>query len=125
VFTNERYFKNQERLEYLTIPLNLKYYIDNQKEFYINGGPFVGFFLGNNSVIYPDNTSNAGKNPYKILDFGANLGVGKRFPINDKYSLNIELRHNCGLVNIQNIDVLAENTVKTNSFNLIANWQFD
>lgn len=113
------------RLEYITIPLNLKYYIDTKKKFYINGGPFIGFFLNTNTKVEGRNTSEEGNDLFKTLDFGANLGVGKNFKINSKNSLNLELRHNYGLSNISDVPIVSGGTVKTNSFNLIANWQFD
>lgn len=121
---NSRNLKVKLRLEYITIPLNLKYYIDSQKKFYVNGGPFVGFFLNSNSKVEGRNTNEDGNGLFKTLDFGANLGVGTNFKINSKNSLNLELRHNYGLSNISDVPVNGDGSVKTNSFNLIANWQF-
>lgn len=117
------------RLEYLTIPLNLKYYIDTNKRFYVNGGPFLGLFL--NSKYKTDGVDEGnGNDNYKTIDFGANLGVGTNFKINDKNSLNLEIRHNYGLIDINNVRnsehfVSSVSYMKTNSFNLIANYQFD
>lgn len=117
--------KVQSRLEYITIPLNLKFYIDKQKKFYVNGGPFIGFFLNSNLKIDSENINETRNSMFKTLDFGANLGVGTNLEINGKNSLNLEIRHNYGLTNISELEVYNDGTVKTNSFNLIANWQFD
>jgi len=123
-FNPDRTVDMKQRLEYITIPINLKYYIDTQKKFYINGGLFVGFFLNSNLKIEGENVNDNGDSIFKTLDFGANLGIGTNFKINEKNSLNVELRHNYGFVNIADIDY--NNTkLNTNSFNLIANWQFD
>ena len=122
---NSRNLKIKMRLEYITIPLNLKYYIDTQKKFYVNGGPFIGCFLNTNTKVEGRNTNEDGNDLFKTLDFGANLGVGTNFKINSKSSLNLELRHNYGLSNISDVPIVVGGTVKTNSFNLIANWQFD
>jgi len=113
------------RLEYITLPLNLKYYVDTQKRFYVNGGPFVGVFLDSHSKVEGEKTNEDANGLFKTLDFGCNLGVGTNFKINQKNSLNLELRHNYGLSNISDVKVVNNGTVKTNSFNLIANWQFD
>ncbi|RRJ93896.1 porin family protein [Flavobacterium macacae] len=115
----------EARLEYITIPVNLKYYIDANKKFYVNGGAFVGIFLDSNTKGDGENSNNDENYLFKTLDFGANLGIGTNFKINDKNSLNLEIRHNYGLANISKVQVYNDDKVKTNSFNLIANWQFD
>lgn len=113
------------RLEYLTIPVNLKYYIDKNKRFYVNGGVFAGIFLNSNTKAEGENSNNDENDLFKTVDFGVNLGIGTNFKINEKNSLNLEVRHNYGLTNISKARVYNDDTVKTNSFNLIANWQFD
>jgi outer membrane protein W len=113
------------RLEYLTIPLNLKYYLDTNKRFFINGGPFVGVFLNSQTTIEGNKSGSDASFLFKTLDFGANFGVGTRFKISEKYSLNLEVRHNYGLANISDVQVVNGGSVRTNAFNLIANWQFD
>ena len=115
----------EARLEYITIPVNLKYYIDANRKFYVNGGAFVGIFLDSNTKGDGENSNNDENYLFKTLDFGANLGIGTNFKINDKNSLNLEIRHNYGLANISKVQVYNDDKVKTNSFNLIANWQFD
>lgn len=113
------------RLEYITIPVNLKYYVDSQKRFYINGGVFAGIFLDSNTKVEGENTNKNENYLFQTLDFGVNLGVGTNIKITEKNSLNIEIRHNYGLKNISKAKVYNDDNVKTNSFNLIANWQFD
>lgn len=113
------------RLEYITIPLNLKYYLNERKNFFINGGPFVGVFLNSQSKANGTKINEDGNGLFKTLDFGGNFGIGTRFKINEKYSLNLEIRHNYGLANISSVPVINGGSIKTNTFNLIANWQFD
>jgi len=128
ILDNRTYISEEykTRLEYITIPLNLKHYIDSKKKFYANGGPFLGFFLNSNYKTDGEN-SGYGNDNFKTLDFGLNLGIGTNFKINEKSSLNLEIRHNYGLIDINNIKSSGTFTsyVKTNSFNMIANWQFD
>lgn len=42
---NSRNVDYDVRLEYLTIPMNIKYYMDSQKRFFVNGGLFCRHFL--------------------------------------------------------------------------------
>lgn len=114
----------QFRLEYITIPLNLKYYLGPRKNWYLNGGPFLGIFLNSNAKVEGENTNENANGLFKPINFGANLGLGTKFTINAKNSLNLEIRHNYGLSNISDVPVMGDGTIKTNSFNLIANWQF-
>ena len=116
--------KFKTTLNYLTIPINLKYYLGNEKKFYVNGGPFLGFFLDSKSKTNGKESANE-NDYYKTLDFGVNLGVGTNFKLSDKYNLNLEIRHNYGLTNISKHQFVNSYYMKTNSFNLIANWQFN
>jgi hypothetical protein len=113
------------RLEYITIPLNLKYYFGTSKRFFINGAPYVGVFLDSQSKTEGKKSGSDENFLFKTFDFGANFGVGSRFEISDKYRLNLEIRHNYGLSNISDVQVVNGGSVKTNAFNLIANWQFN
>ncbi|MEL1246213.1 porin family protein [Flavobacterium sp. DGU11] len=118
-------FDVRATLHYLSVPLNLKYYIGPSRKFYINGGVFAGFFLDNTLRVDGDKTEDeSGNGIFKEFDFGLNLGLGMRVPIDEKNDLNIELRDNLGLVNISDVPVIDNGTVKTNSVNLIVSWQF-
>lgn len=111
------------RLEYLTFPVNVKYYIDTQRKFFVNGGPFMGILL-TSSFKFDGRDLNGGE-VFRPLDFGLNLGFGTKIKVTDKHNMNLELRHNLGLSNISETKTINDKAVKTNSFNLIANWQFD
>jgi Outer membrane protein beta-barrel domain len=110
-------------MQYLTLPVNLKYYIDPSKTFYINGGVFAGYFLDGITKVEGDKTEDD-YSIFKKINFGVNLGAGMRIPINATNDLNIELRDNLGLVNISDVPVVGNGTVKTNSVNLMVIWQF-
>lgn len=123
-FNPDRTADIKQRLEYITIPLNLKYYVGNQKRFFVNAGPYAGFFLDSNLKIEGNTIKDNGNSLFSTMDFGINLGVGTNFKINEKSSLNLEIRHNYGLTDItsKEHDFIK---LRTNSFNLIANWQFN
>lgn len=117
--------KAKWRLEYLTIPLNIKYYVGSQKRFFVNAGPYMGLFLRSQYKIDGQSSSISTNGQFKFYDLGANLGIGTKFNVTQKHSMNVELRHNYGLTNISDVTVIGGNSIKTNSFNLIANWQFN
>lgn len=111
-------------LHYVTIPVNLKYYIGASKRFYINGGPFAGIYVGESGKVDGKKVKTEGDNLYKTINAGVNLGFGTSIPLNAKNNLNIELRENLGLINISDVPVVDGDNLKTNSVNLIVSWQF-
>lgn len=111
-------------IHYITIPVNLKYYIGASKRFYINGGPFAGIYVGESGKVDGNKVKTEGGDLYKSINAGINLGFGTSIPLNAKNNLNIELRDNLGLINISDVPVVDNGTLKTNSVNLIVGWQF-
>jgi hypothetical protein len=109
-------------LQYLSLPVNLKYYVGPSKGFYINGGIFAGYYLGETLKADGDKVDDDGQDIFKKLDFGVNLGVGVRFPIDEHNDIAVELRDNLGLISINDLNNAK---VKTNAINLIFAWQFD
>jgi hypothetical protein len=111
-------------LSYLTVPINIRYYIGSGKKFYINGGPYAGFILGDSAKIEGRKAEDE-NGDYKSVEFGINAGLGFRVLSSSKHNLDIELRDNLGLTNIYDGPVVDNGTVKTNTLNLIANWSFN
>ncbi len=116
-------FKARGTLNYITLPVNLKYYLGAKKAFYINGGPYAGFFISETTKV-DGNKVTDDSDTFKTIDFGVNLGIGTRIAINEKSDLNIELRDCLGLTNISKVPVIDNGTVKTNSLALVVGWQF-
>jgi hypothetical protein len=110
---------------YLVLPVYVSYYFTPKKDFYVNGGLFVGYLLNSKftSKRFNDTTDTTDKN--KSTDGGLVLGFGKVFKLNEKNDLKLELRENFGLVNTSDVEVYNDGTIKTNSFNLILNWSFN
>lgn len=112
-------------MHYLTLPVNLKYYVGQSRGFYISGGVFAGYYLDGSVHADGDKVDdNSDSGLIKDFNFGANLGVGMRFPVSETANVNIELRDNLGLANISKVPVVGDGTVKTNSVNLILSYQF-
>lgn len=110
--------------DYLTLPILFKYEFGNTNNFYVNGGPFLGLLL--NAKIKGDNSpSDDITSLNKKIDGGLSLGIGTKFQLNSKNILSIELRDNYGLLNISEVSVLDNGTIKTNSLNLILSWDFE
>jgi hypothetical protein len=122
---NSRNVDYDVRLEYLTIPMNIKYYMDSQKRFFVNGGLFAGIFLASSSKADGRDTYDDESGLFKAFDFGLNFGLGTKIKVTEKHNMNLELRHNLGLSNISERRTINDKALKTNSFNLIANWQFN
>lgn len=111
-------------LQYLTIPILFRYYIDKENSFYINSGPYIGFFLNTTTRVEGDKIKDDSNEVFKTLDLGWSLGIGKKFKITEKNNLTVELRDNLGLSNISDVPVQGNGTVKTNSFNLLVGYEF-
>ncbi|MXN91484.1 outer membrane beta-barrel protein [Flavobacterium sp. Sd200] len=111
-------------LHYLNLPLNIKYYIGKNRLYYVNGGVFAGILLGETLRIDRTIVSDRSGSLYKDLNFGINLGIGTRIPVNSTNDINIELRNNLGLSNIGDVPTINGGSVRTNSVNLTVAWQF-
>lgn len=116
-------FEARGTLNYITLPINIKYYLGTKKAFYINGGPYAGFFISETTKVNGDRVTDD-SDTFKTMDFGVNLGIGTRIDIDEKSALNIELRDCLGLTNVSKVPVIDNGTVKTNSLALILVWQF-
>ena len=131
--------KTNNRYQYFSVPLFLKYSFGKNKSFYLNGGPYISFlqkhkketeFKNNNggSIIRSsDSKVNFPLADYVSGDYGFSLGIGKIFEIDMKNKISIELRNNLGLKNtIEDIQVYGQSgVIKTNTLNLIGNWSFN
>ena len=111
-------------LEYLSIPIMIKYYFGENKNIYFNGGPYISFLLDDYTKI-ENNKVEDEESLIKNTDFGLSFGVGTKIRINENNDLNIEIRDNFGLSNISSAPTINDKTVKINSINLLLNWSFD
>jgi hypothetical protein len=115
--------ESRNTFQYLTLPLNIKYYLGQKKRFYINGGPYASYIVGRFRKVNGDK-QNAFSLSIRHLDYGINLGAGYRLPIYGSNNINIELRDNMGLVDVNDNSRLGPDKVHTNTVNLIVSWQF-
>ena len=114
-------FRNQ----YLSLPILLKYKFGTNNSFFINGGPFLSYLLKSELTNNYDDTSSDQTDNFKTLDYGLTFGFGKTFKLKNNNELSIEIRENLGLSEINDVTVVDNGFVKTNSINLICNYSFD
>lgn len=123
VFSNEKR-KIKITLQYLSAPILFRYYIDKKKSLFINSGPYLGFFLNSTTKVEGDKIKDESNMLFKDLDFGWSFGIGKKVKLSEKSNINIELRDNLGLINVSDVPVYGNGTVKLNSFNLLLGYEF-
>jgi opacity protein-like surface antigen len=103
-------------LGYLTIPVLAKVTFGDNIKFYANAGPYIGLLMGATwdgeseyeyqqyvgldpvtfQPIYQTVTEKV-KDSYKGTDFGAVIGAGAYFPLNDKMKIMVDARYGLGL----------------------------
>lgn len=111
-------------LRYVTVPANVRYYFGQNKNFYVNGGPYAGIFIGESVKVNGDKIDTDESDIYKTFDFGVNLGLGVRVLQNEKHNIDIEIRDNLGLSNISDVPIYGRGRLRTNSLNFIVAWSF-
>jgi hypothetical protein len=109
------------KLDYIVVPVNLKYYLDIWETYYATGGGFIAYALNEGYTVKGDIPMTDYQQNYENLDYGVSFGIGTKFKLNRTQEVNIELRDNLGLANVTDID---SDKISTNSINLILNWQF-
>lgn len=110
------------RMHYITIPVNLKYYIGAKKNFFIHAGPYAGIFIDDTFIYDGKAQTNeiSGGSDFKRMDFGITSGIGTRIPVSDRNSITLGLRSNIGLSNVSD---MPDYNFKTNSFNFVFTWE--
>ncbi|TGD59406.1 porin family protein [Flavobacterium humi] len=123
-FSTNRSFKQKLNYDYLVLPLLVNYYVNGKKDLYISGGCFTGYLLKSTIASKGYRDEDTTDLDTKI-DMGLVFGLGKKFKLNDKNEIGVELRENLGLVNTSDVEVYRNGSIKTNAVNLIATWNFD
>lgn len=111
-------------LQFISVPLLMRYYFGPHKSFYINGGPYAAFYIGDILKVEGNRFDEDSDGLYKSTDFGLTLGAGTKFRIKENSNIVIELRNNLGLTDISDVTIINGGSLKTNSVNLIVAWEF-
>ncbi|WET01947.1 porin family protein [Flavobacterium sp. YJ01] len=124
------HFKTTAYLNYVVLPIMIKYNFSGDKSFYINGGPYLGYLLksgikSKSNIPGVINADDEDTNRKKSLDFGLSAGIGKEFKLDTNHQIYVEIRENLGLQNISKTEVINDGTIKTNSLNLLVGFTFN
>lgn len=130
-------FKNRNELEYLEIPILLKYTYGENWQFFANAGPYIGFLLkatqvtsGNSEiyfdedgeiVLFPQTSFKAQtdvKDSLNDVNFGGIFGVGISKYISSKSELLFEVRGTYGFIPLQKDDNFGESRVGSVLFSI-------
>lgn len=117
-------YSERFNFDYLTLPVLLRATFGRKVRFFTNAGPFLAYLLKQNSVIDdPDiiasNRETDNTKYYNRYDFGISFGAGAQFPLRERFALSLEIRNNLGLVDISEVPVVKNGTIKTNSTQLL------
>jgi hypothetical protein len=85
--------------QYLTMPVLIRYITSGQYKFFVNAGPYVGYLLKYVETLN-DVEVNRTSDMHKI-DLGFTTGIGTLLPVNDHWSVSIELRNSLGFYNVR------------------------
>jgi hypothetical protein len=88
--------------DYISVPILVRASIGNQVKFFLNAGPSLGFLFNQTTISELTTQTSKTKNTdrYQTLNFGITSGIGIALPVNEAFSLSLELRNNFGLSNI-------------------------
>lgn len=109
-------------MDYLTIPLLVRATAGEKLKYFINAGPYFGYLLEQTVVLKTDNfpKMTLGDDMQIIAhDLGLTTGLGVSIPLKTTFSLSFELRNNLGLINLSEVPVYREGSIKTNSTNFL------
>jgi hypothetical protein len=114
--------------DYLTLPILARASFGSDVQFFIHGGPYLGFLLkqttvqkafDNNPELKIDNTDQ-----YRSIDLGATVGLGITIPFEKDFLLSLELRNNIGLINIGDGPLTVDNGLKTYALDLLVGFAY-
>jgi hypothetical protein len=106
---------------YLVLPVLVRASSGKDVPFFINAGPYIGYLLDQYTITKGDNipTTTSTITSIKKLDMGFSAGVGLSVPIKRKLVISLEIRNNLGLLNVSQLPVINNGTIRTNSTNIL------
>ena len=99
-----------EKLGYLTIPINANWHFGGTRKWYLNFGPSIGFLMSAKAEVrqgsFDPSDPAFSSGTYDIKDLantvqiGLNYGIGYKIFINEKFSLSIDYQGMTGLSDV-------------------------
>ncbi|MFN0201898.1 MAG: outer membrane beta-barrel protein [Bacteroidia bacterium] len=101
-------------LNYAVIPLLANAYFTRERRLYLQAGAYLGFLTAANQVLVGNTPSEPVemRTNFKNLDAGSCIGLGYRIVDAGNFSLFSQLRANIGFLNISNLPVLGDGTIR-------------
>lgn len=107
-------------LQYISVPVNIKYYFGAKKNFYVHGGPYAAVFIDDKFKFDGKEIAEiSGGSDFTTLDFGITAGAGAQFSLDSKHNLSVGVRNNFGIANVSKMGA----DVRTNSLNLVLTFE--
>ncbi len=110
-------------MDYFSLPLLARFTWGQKLKYYVQAGPY-GSYLKKAVEKTEDNGTFQGlefdrTDNYKKMDWGITAGVGLMYPLTKHIMLSLEARNNIGLVNISELPVIGDKSIKTHTPNLL------
>lgn len=88
--------KTNINLHYITVPVMASWHFGNERNLYLNFGPYIGFL-----ATAEDSRSGTDlKELFNSTDFGLSFGIGIKVPVSDKLKIYFEYDGQSGLSNV-------------------------
>ena len=122
---NEALLSGQEvmiRYTYLTLPVLFRLNVGDKKlRYFLNAGPYLAYLIdyGMFSEGEPVSDNFTTTKSFKKFDAGISGGMGVSLPIKAHFTLSLEIRNNLGLMNISDLPVYGDGSIKTNVTQLL------
>lgn len=97
-----QFFGYEEKLNYLTLPVNANWHFGSTRKWNLNFGPSIGFLMSaenNNGVDLKDITNST--------QIGLNYGIGYKIEVNEKFSILVDFQGMTGLSEIDKSGVFG------------------
>jgi len=113
--TSRGMYKTDVNYRYLTIPVLFNLTFGSRLKYELSTGPYMGFLLSQKTTwTNPsdgDDINNKDMSVYRPGDAGWIFGTGCRYYLNNRWSVNMEIRWNAGLSNIASKPVMNSYSV--------------
>lgn len=105
-------------VNYLTVPVMANWHFGNNRNWFLEFGPYVGFLLNAEDSRFGTDVTDA----FNTTDFGLALGIGVKIPLNNKLKLFFEYEGQGGLNDIFNQNDYSRVTNSRSSINVGLNF---
>lgn len=114
--------KVRTTFDYLSLPVTARYSFGKKIKFSGEVGAFISYLLEetwwwDGFGPIPEATGN-GTEWYRKTDTGVSIGFSALIPMTEKFSLRTSLLENFGLINISDVPLVGNGTIKTNALNI-------